>query len=221
MDVSRLAMKAAVLAAATLTTGCIVYGTSGVRGSGTIATEEREISEFETLVVKGAADVDVTIGENLSLSVEADDNLLPLITTDVRGSRLLVSSRGTYRTRHGVKIVLTTPSLSGVTVSGSGTVRIDGLSEGELDLSILGSGDIVAVGGIDSLDASVSGSGDIDVSRLIARDVKAAIMGSGDIDVHATEKLEATITGSGEITYRGDPGSVDRNVLGSGSISAR
>ncbi|MDH3283387.1 MAG: DUF2807 domain-containing protein [Acidobacteriota bacterium] len=221
MKIRTLAIAAALLAEMSLGAGCCVYRMDAIRGSGKIATETREISSFESLVVTGAADVELSIGEPLSLWIEADDNLLPLVTTDVRGERLVVSSRGSYSTRHGVRVRVAAPAVSSVKLAGSGTITIEGLDGGELELTVAGSGDIVVTGEVDSLDASVGGSGDIDGSRLVSRSVRARIAGSGDIDVHATEALTATIAGSGEITYRGDPPSIERSIAGSGSISAR
>ena len=71
-------------------TGCESDSDDAVRGSGDIVTEVREVSDFSEVHLEGSGDVVVEMGENESLTVEADDNLLELITTSVRGSRLVI-----------------------------------------------------------------------------------------------------------------------------------
>lgn len=204
-----------------LASGCVVYRSKSVRGSGQIVSEQRTIEPFSELELRGSADIVLTSGDAPTLTLESDDNILPLIRTEVRNGRLVISSRGSYSSRHGVLIRAQTPELRAVAISGAGTIRIEELDGEQLETTVFGSGDIEATGRVDRLVASIKGSGDADFSRLEARAASVSITGSGDIDLLVSESLDAEITGSGDITYRGDPVNVSKRIIGSGDIEPR
>ena len=199
--------------------GTFSYG-ENVKGSGVKASESRAVGAFTGIDVQGSADVHVTTGEPRSVTVEADDNLLPIIETEVRGSSLLVRSKKSFSTRIGVKLHVTTPRLEEVEIAGSGNVVVEKLDAQTFRVSVLGSGDVRATGTAERVEASVKGSGDIDLSGLSARKAEASVYGSGDIKVRANESVSASIYGSGDVEYWGEPAEVARSVHGSGEIRA-
>jgi hypothetical protein len=201
--------------------GCVVTFGDGVKGSGEKASETRDVESFNRIKLTGSSEVIVTIGEPQSVTVEADDNLLDIITTEVRGGSLVISARESYSSRVGVTVTITAPELRGVSITGSGDVSVEDLEVESFETSVTGSGDITARGQADSLEAKVTGSGDIDCFGLKVRRAEASIYGSGDIRLHVSESLSGAVYGSGDIEYRGNPKDVERTVAGSGDISAR
>jgi Putative auto-transporter adhesin, head GIN domain len=105
-------------------------------------------------------------------------------------------------------------------VRGSGDIKVSSLKTDSMKISIDGSGDIAASGIADTLEARISGSGDIRARSLLARDVTVRISSSGGAEVNATETLKATVNGSGEVRYVGNPKNVTKTVNGSGSVSS-
>jgi hypothetical protein len=103
-------------------------------------------------------------------------------------------------------------------INGSGDVRLPSVQAASVKISVRGSGDVVAAGNVDTVRVDVVGSGDVRAKKLIAREVEVSITASGDAVVHASQKLAASVTGSGDIRYAGSPASVSRKVHGSGSI---
>ena len=72
-----------------VSTACTVpFAPRLVRGSGDVIVEERDVSDFEEILVTGAGRVIVTQGGSESLSIETDDNLMQYIETEVRGNTL-------------------------------------------------------------------------------------------------------------------------------------
>jgi len=194
----------------------------GERGSGDIETEIREVDPFDRIKIDGSADVFVTIGDEQSLSVTTDDNLLDNIKTRVRGRHtLLISSRGNYRSRRGVRIDITVPALTSIRISGSGDAEIEGLTGKMFEIDISGSGDVIAEGEIEEVEINIEGSGDVDARDLRAKAAYVRIAGSGDVDVFAEESFDGNVYGSGDIDFWGRPEHVSRNVSGSGDISRR
>ena len=67
---------------------------------------------------------------------------------------------------------------------------------------------------------TVTGSGDYDGSGLVSEQAEVEADGSGSVKVDVSGRLSATSTGSGDITYTGNPTQVDKNSSGSGEITA-
>lgn len=216
---------------------CVNFG-GCIEGSGKVQSETREIAPFSGINVGGSTDVFLTQGETQSLTIQAEDNILELIKTDVKGQELYIGSRKCFNTNKTIKIFITIPVLRDVTISGSCDVKgADSFKCGDLSLKISGSGDITLNVDSDDMDISISGSGDIDLKGnaadmtirisgsgglnaldLQTEKITAIISGSGNCKVNTTGDLNAVISGSGDIAYFGTPKSVDASVSGSGSV---
>ena len=83
-----------------------------------------------------------------------------------------------------------------------------------------GSGDMDLSGKTNDLDVQVSGSGDIKAYDLDAEFVTAQVSGSADIKVTANQMLKARVSGSGDISYKGNPKKIETKTSGSGDISS-
>ena len=215
----RLSMAAAVIVAAALTAsspGVAGWFDGGVRGSGNIVTEARTVPEFDRVSAGGSQTVIVTVGPARSVTIKADDNVVPLIETTVENGKLHIGSKKSYSSAD-VTVTVTVPALKGVSLAGSGDVTVSGVEGGSLGAALSGSGDITVSGKADSVSVSVSGSGEIHLFDLAARTADVSIAGSGDVEVNASDTLSVSIAGSGDITYRGKP-QVKRSIAGSGDV---
>ncbi|KAA6308811.1 hypothetical protein EZS27_039590, partial [termite gut metagenome] len=96
-----------------------------------------------------------------------------------------------------------------LSVTGSGDIELNHITAENTQARVTGSGDIELSGTTQSADYTVSGSGDIDAVKLEANNVLASVTGSGDISCHAVSALKAHRSGSGSISYRGNPQQVD------------
>ena len=110
----------------------------GIKGSGDVVTESREVEEFTFIDCNIGADIDVTIGNEYSLTISVDDNLMDIIRTEVRGKTLEISADESFSTRRGCRIELTVKRLEGFDLSGSGDIRVTGLKEEEFEFDLSG-----------------------------------------------------------------------------------
>jgi hypothetical protein len=193
---------------------------NSIQGSGVAKTETRTVPAFSKIELAGSPEVEVVVGKAVSLTVTADDNLLPLIDTEVKGHTLEIGSHDSYNSHVGVKVKITVPTLEGANISGSGDIHVTGLKAGEMEARITGSGNLAIVGAADRLNAHITGSGNLKAEELAAKHVHVTVTGSGDAKVRATDEIDAHITGSGNVRYAGNPAQVKRSVTGSGEISA-
>ena len=194
---------------------------SGVEGSGVAASETRHLDPFGSVELAGSNNVVVRVGEQQSVVVRADDNLLDRVTTEVQSGKLVVgNTSGSFSTSSPMSVEVSVPTLSGLTLSGSGNIVVSGVEAESLTVTLQGSGTLTASGTATRLGVTVSGSGMVQFSRLVASDAQAVVSGSGTVFVTATESLDASVPGAGTIVYAGNPPDVTRSVTGTGAITA-
>ena len=190
-------------------------------GSGQSATEDRDLGAFTGLVLDLPADVEVRVGATSSLTLEADDNLLGAITTEIVDGSLVLGTTASFSTESGITVAVGTPSLDRVEVRGSGSVEATDVTGPDLEASIRGSGSIRASGAVQRLRVTSSGSGSARLFDLSAEEADVAVDGSGAVEVTVSRSLRAVVTGSGTVVYGGNPSEVTTDVNGSGSIPPR
>jgi putative autotransporter adhesin-like protein len=188
------------------------------RGSGVVAEQARHVPPFRGLDLAGSNIVAVRVGGRRSVVVRGDDNLLAKVTTTVRSGRLVIDTLGSFSTRAPMRVLVTTPSLDRLALSGSGIVTAAGVRAKTFAVTLAGSGVLRAGGSADRLVATLSGSGLADLGGLVAREARAVAAGSGRIDVTVTRTLRASVPGTGAIFYGGDPDHVSTSVSGTGAI---
>jgi Putative auto-transporter adhesin, head GIN domain len=190
-----------------------------VQGSGVHVTESRTVPAFGSVDLAGSNNVFIRVGEEQSVQVYGDDNLIDRVTTDVDATTLVIGSKpGSYSTSSPMRVEVSVPSLRDLTLSGSGTVMVSGVDGRRFTVTISGSGVVRASGTTERLDATVSGSGQAELGGVEASAVHAVVSGSGEIVVTATVSLDASVPGSGSIMYGGNPNDVTKSVTGSGEI---
>src|SRR5262249_35925866 len=147
----------------------------------------------------GSGQLTIQQGQTESLTITADDNLLPYLTSDVSNGQLTLGTKvnGGINPSTPVLYKLSVKALNGITLSGSGSVNAKGLTTDSLKVVIGGSGEITLGGAAETTDVLLAGSGNYKAGDLQSKDVKVQIMGSGDAVLTAAEKLDVTIAGSG------------------------
>jgi hypothetical protein len=193
--------------------------TSSTRGSGVPMTQSRDVAPFTSIELAGSNNLVVRVGEEQSVVVKADDNLIDRVTTQVQSGTLVIGNNGSFSTESPMSVDVTVPTLDALTLSGSGNIAIDGIEAESLKVTLPGRGTLTGNGTATRLDVTVSGSGVVQFTHVVATDVQAAVSGSGTIFVTATKSLDAAVSGSGAILYAGTPQNVTRSITGSGAIT--
>jgi hypothetical protein len=216
-----------------------MYTGEHVTGNGKITSENRTVANAEKVNVAGDIDVILATGPT-SIKVEADDNILSYITTQMNDDALEISTRDNINisSDHPIRVYVTSPHFTGISITGSGNVSaaqkiqtdepmvcaVTGSGNLEVPVhtprikaSITGSGNIRITGETRDIEVSVTGSGDFEGIQLRAEHAKVNIAGSGNVSVYANTKLDAHIQGSGDVKYKG-AASVQQDIGGSGSV---
>ncbi len=192
-----------------------------VQGSGQVTRETRRVTGFTGVDLDTVGEVTITMGEVDAVVVEADDNILPLLKTEVVGSQLIIGKPAPTKisTGHPIRYIITMKTLENATISGTGDIKVDGLDADLVKFDLPGTGRITAKGKAQTLHVSLPGTGEIVCDELEADTVVADHSGTGEITVRAVRSLSAHIAGHGFINYYGDPTNITATVTGHGSIN--
>ena len=211
-----------------------------IEGNGVVTVEKRNTSYYNAVNVGGPFEVVLVSGKEGALTIEAEENLMEYIVTEVKNNGLSVRIKDNANVKSRKKMEGTIPSneIEEVSLAGSGSIRSDftlkstnfkctAAGSGTINISIeaqethsniAGSGSINMKGTTHYIEAEVAGSGSIKATDLNSKKAKVAIAGSGSAYVHASEELKAKVAGSGNIYISGNPAKEDTSVAGSGKI---
>jgi hypothetical protein len=193
---------------------------TGVQGSGNAKSEVRNVPAFSAVDIAGPIDAEISVGAESHVEITGDDNILPLITSDIRGDSLSIGARKNVRPSVRLVAKITAPRLTGVALTGSGDIAVRGVQADHLAVHLTGSGTIRADGTAHEVEVDLTGSGNVALDHLTAERASVSVSGSGDVAVAASKALDVGITGSGDVTYHGDP-EVKQRITGSGHVAKK
>lgn len=213
-----------------------------VRGSGDLVSDVRPVSGFNRIQLDGAGQLLITQGTSESLEILAEDNLIDELTSEVQDGTLVLGFqehpiRKTIIPTRRIVYTLTVTDLVGITINGAGDLQMNTLETGSLEIVLNGAGqikinDLVTT----SLDVQISGAGNIEIDGEVSEQVVSIdgaanyqagnlqsastvieIKGLGNATVWATQQLDVTTSGAGNLDYYGNP-SVTQDISGAGNI---
>lgn len=212
-----------------------------IHGSGTLKTETREVSNIERISLEDIGDLTIVQGDKEGLTVEADDNLLQYIETNMRGRELELKLKDGYQVSSDstIRYKLTVKNLNRVSVAGAGNVTAEKLKVGDLALNVAGAGNVDIAdlqagdlraemsgsgnfnlkGKVDSQDLTINGAGNYTAGDLESKTAKVTINGAGNVTLWAVDDLNIRISGFGDVKYYGSP-DVTQSITGGGGVKS-
>lgn len=193
----------------------------GVQGSGVRKTERREVAAFRSIETTGAFEIQVACQKTAGFEIEGDDNILPLVMTEVHGDVLRIYSEKPYNSSTAISVRISVPDLDRMASTGAGNIHITNVKNEKLAITSTGAGNIEAAGETKYADISSTGAGKIDTDKLRAERAKVSVTGAAHVDVYASQQLDVTVSGVGQVTYSGNPPVVNKSVSGFGGVDAK
>jgi len=189
----------------------------GIRGNGHIRTDQRAISEFEEIAGSGGLRIEWHSGAP-ALSITTDENLLPYVENRVSDKTLRLRTRERLRPTHGIKVIVSSTNLNGADLSGAVDLIAKQVSGPKFYLQSRGASDVTVDGNVEQLLADMTGASDLKAKGLQAKTVEISTTGAASAYVSAADILRVSITGAGDVTYYGNPKTIEKHVTGAGSI---
>src|SRR5437867_7134708 len=204
-----------------LLAGCVVVVVGchlpGVRGNGRIKTEERRVGAFANLDVGGAFEIEWESGSP-ALRITTDENLLPYVENNISDDTLHLHTREHVWPTHGIKVVISSPTRAGASLSGAMKLTAKQLGGATFALESRGASEVSLDGKIERLLVDMTGASQLAADRLQTKTAEISTTGAGDADINVTETLKIVITGAGKVTYSGNPVTIQKSITGAGSV---
>lgn len=184
-------------------------------------TVTRDVSDFDTIRLSGSFSGTVVVGDNESLTLTGDKNLEDQFVAEVHGHELRIKL--TRRHRHHSKIVIAIEAkeLEKFIVEGAGKFTITGVDSEDFDIKLPGAASITVEGKCGELGIAIAGAATVDAEKLICQHGRVRISGTGTISLHASESIDARVSGLGKIEVYGNPKEIDQRISGLGRIKLK
>jgi hypothetical protein len=213
---------------------------SRVQGSGKVVRKDIPVGGFTKLRNQSSANLYlVDAGKTSVATIEADDNIIPLIEIITEGDVLIVKNKDkvSFNTKNNINVYLPVKTLTELQNNGSGNLRTEktleapafkftdngsgnstvSLKTKDLQLSGNGSGNVTLSGQAESFTLTLRGSGNLNAGKFSVETAQVKLSGSGNVQIKCTNALNVQLTGSGNVTYAGSP-SLTKSITGSGEV---
>jgi hypothetical protein len=224
--------------AALLLLAIVASGCTAVRGSGDVVTIEVPVDDFNRLAVSHSFDVNVSVGDEPSLTLRVDDNLESSLEVEVTNDTLRIGLQPrTSVSNATLEADVTVTSLDAVEGSGAVSIDLGSLAGSTLELQLSGASDLSGAVDFDNVTGVLSGASNISLSgRVATLDVDASgasdlalldlevdglivsLSGASSAEVSVNDSIRASLSGASSLRYRGDPDVTTIDVSGASSI---
>ncbi len=191
------------------------------KGSGNVVTEARDIKGFKGVDVSGIFQVEIAAQQDFAVEIEADDNLLRYIKTEVRDGVLHIESSRRVSSRSGLKVRISAPDIESIEASGVSKVVLTGIKNNEIRVDTSGASKVSIGGETARAVIDVSGASAVNAESLKAEAAAVNASGASRVSVFATAELRSDASGASKITYAGNPKTIETSSSGAGSVSER
>ena len=215
-----------------------------IQGNYQLVNQRIDIDNYDKVVLNIQAEVFYQQFSDSApyLQIHTDENILKALDVRVENDQLIISVKKDsiikptkltiYTRSHNLNQVKVTGSgdirLKGevnakdfnLSITGSGSLLADSLLCNDLTASISGSGKVQLTGASNHSSFTITGSGNVHAFDYLVQELKCRITGSGNIKAVVTDKLDVSITGSGNLSYRGNPQSINKSITGSGNVKS-
>lgn len=214
---------------------------SSKAGSGNLVKEERPVSSFNSISASSGINVFIFQSDEEKVIVEADDNILDMIVTEVKGNQLNCYIDGSIRGWKKLNVYVSFKQLEEVSASSGSdlysetiinvpNLKVSSSSGADVKLQVKvdnlranadSGSDIVLVGTCNQFTAMSNSGSDIDGKKLVADNAKLDASSAGDIHAGVKNSIRASASSGADIVYYGNPSDKNIDRSSGGSVSAR
>jgi hypothetical protein len=195
------------------------FDIGGRTGSGNVAVEQRNVEPFRSISSSGIFKVEIVLKRDRGVEIEADDNLIPYIKTEVRRGTLRLYSDGNLKPKSPILIRVYADTIEKVSGSGITEISVVDLDAPEFAVDSSGASRITIAGKASTLTVESSGASKIDAAGLLTENSSADLSGASELKVQVTGTLNAKASGAAKVLYVGEPAEVIKKTSGAGKVS--
>ncbi len=213
-----------------------------VKGDGHVITRNFNQKGFRDIDASSQLEVRLIQGSEYKISIEAEENIIDLLDVQVSGDKLKIGPKNnvSFSPSHPIRVSITAPEFHDIEGSGaclfSSQGKLSSTADMKIDLSgacktqleidapkidveASGASDIQLRGRTRDFTVDASGASSIDCFDLMTENTRLDISGGGNAKVYASQTLDVSISGAGDVAYKGKPANIKKDISGAGSIS--
>jgi len=191
---------------------------SGVKGSGNVKTETRDVANFHSLKAGGALHIKLQVGTATSFKIEGEDNILPLIKSEVKDGQLLIYTEKSINPKKDINVTLTTPNIDDLDISGASQLDATGLKADSLNLDFSGASKITLDGAGKDVVVDFSGASEVTIDGLHAQKISGELSGASHLTAKGSiDLVELELSGASEADLYHAPGKNGKITLSGAS----
>ena len=230
--------------AAALLAGCVrLEKEVTITGSGDVLTQEKDFTGFDKIDASHAFQVDIRQGDDFSVVIRVDDNLVERLEVAKKGDTLKIGlERGRYSFRNAtLQAEVTMPALTGMDLSGASHATVAGFNSmndlivdlsgasilqgdiiaGDARFDVSGAGKVTLSGSARDVTIDASGASIVDLDDFRATDADVDVSGASSVTIHISGRLDAEASGASHVSYLGNPTLGKSDTSGVSSIQAK
>jgi hypothetical protein len=209
-----------VLAASLLLAGCSILQQTGLLlvGEGDVKTETRQVNTFDSVEFNGGVNFVLTVGQPASVTVAAQENLLPITVTEVVNGKLTVRTTRPYTTSQGISVTVTAPTLAAVTVNGGVAGNVTGIAATDFAVDANGGANVTLQGTCTTLKLNADGGATVDGTDLAATDASVSVNGGAQATITVSGQVTGSANGGATLNLLGSPANVNVTTSGGASV---
>lgn len=209
-----------------------------VVGSRVVTDEIRNLSYFDAVRMIGSYKLYLSRGPSQAIRLEGEDNILPIIETRIEGDTLVIESNRPYHSHVGITVYVSIEKIRGLEIVGGSKIigeedldaddlQLEIIGAGEIDLGvsaqsifsrIVGAGKMFLEGDANQHRVEIEGTGNIEAANLQINSYDIIINGAGSCRIFVTNVLNVIINGGGLIYYQGSPTVINSTINGAGRL---
>lgn len=193
----------------------------GIKGSGNVQNEKRNVANFNALEVGGIFEVEVVAQKDFSVEVEADDNLLQYIKTEVNGDTLEIRTEKSISPKNTIRVRISAPNIENLQVSGASKLSLANLKNDTLKVDASGASKINIGGETRNLEVELSGASKLDAENLKSENARIDGSGASNAAVNVSGDLRADLSGASKVTYTGNPRNLEKSTSGASCVRGK
>jgi predicted methyltransferase len=223
-----------------ITTSCFMDGIMGIKGNRNVTTETRNISsDFEKIDIQQGINLYLTQGNSTSLKVEADENIMDLLKTEVQNNQLKIYFKKNVYKAKARNVYLTTNEISSIEASSGSSVKTENtwqiptleintssgssvkfhVNADDISSTSSSGSTIRLYGKTNNFSAEASSGSNINATKLISTYAIAKASSGANITVNVNEKLTANASSGGSVNYEGNPTEINKDTSSGGNVT--
>ena len=201
--------------------GCSGAFYSSVKGNGNSIEKVFSVSEFSEVDVSHAFTVKISVGDETSVKIETDENLMKYVEVYVTNNTLYLDVKNNMNVNGDMRAIISTPNLTGVDLSGASKIEVDGIESNTFSIAMSGACKGTFSGTSEKVDIDLSGATKVNSIELKAKDVTIDVSGASKCSVYSSESLFVDASGASKIVIYGDPSNIETDLSGASSITSK